>query len=180
MKYSLEQEKAFMLSYLEGSSSAFAQIYEAYHRPIFKFFLQRTQNTELATDLLQNTFLKFHKIRESYDSRFAVLQWLYTIARSELIDFWRKSQSQRALEKIFSENLENMSQNESAASLKQEWSELLEYYLEGLSDEAKDVAARRLILEEDFEDLVLRSGKKSSALRKIFSRAKKSMKEKVS
>jgi RNA polymerase sigma-70 factor, ECF subfamily len=167
----MKNDEDLMKEYLDGDAAAFAEIYARYSGPLHRFLLRKSRNQEEAGDLLQSSFLKFHHLREKYRSRYTLLQWLYVIARSELLDSIRKNTSRQELEKNWVET----SQNEVSAPLgsEEDWKSLLG----DLSPEARDVVIARVVDEEDFHDIAARLGKKPDALRQIFSRSRKRLRD---
>jgi RNA polymerase sigma-70 factor (ECF subfamily) len=145
-------------------------LYERYSSAIYRFLRKRLLREEDAVDVLQATFLKFHRIRERYQTKYSVLQWLYVVARSELIDFQRKSHSLAQLEKNWLE----MSQKHSSASLSWvDWKDLLE----ALPPEAQKIFVERALGDDDFEAIASRLGKEADAVRQIFRRTRLKLQE---
>jgi RNA polymerase sigma-70 factor, ECF subfamily len=169
----MKNDDELMRAYIDGDSQAFRQIYEAYANAMYRFLLRKLKNPEDASDLVQASFLKFHRLRERYRPDYPLLQWLYVITRSELIDFARKKTKQKTLEQNWAE----LSQIDPAASLdiEREWLDMLE----GLSDEAKDIVVSRALREDRFEEIAARLGKEAATIRQIFSRSKRRMRERL-
>ncbi len=96
------------------------------------------------------------------------------IARSEMLDFTRKKKSLVEAEKNWIE----MSQSSPVASLDMvnEWQSLLEC----LGPEGRQVMVERAVHEQDFEDIATRLGKEAAAVRQIFSRSRKRLRDKLS
>ena len=59
------------------------------------FIRKKVSHESLAQDIFQATFLKFHRSRAQYSSRYLLSQWIFTICKSELIDAMRKVASSR-------------------------------------------------------------------------------------
>lgn len=64
-------------------------MYNQYADDIFRFLFVHVRNTELAEDLTADTFLKAWNNIDKFDWRHG-RAWLYTIARNNLADHWRK------------------------------------------------------------------------------------------
>ncbi len=74
-----------------GDASAFTELYER-HGPVLLTFLARsTGDRALAEDLLQDTFVRVYRARDTYGGEGQFRAWLFTIARRLVID-WRRSQ----------------------------------------------------------------------------------------
>ncbi|MCU1259499.1 MAG: polymerase, sigma-24 subunit, subfamily [Bryobacterales bacterium] len=58
---------------------------------LLRYFRSRARNFEQADDLLQETWLRIHRVRHSYRPGEPVLPWIYAIARRVSIDGYRRS-----------------------------------------------------------------------------------------
>ena len=61
----------------------------SHERPVHRFFLRQGASPAVADDLLQDTWLAVVRNASTYavDAKFTT--WLYTVARSKLVDHWR-------------------------------------------------------------------------------------------
>ncbi|HVJ69748.1 MAG TPA: RNA polymerase sigma factor [Caulifigura sp.] len=62
-----------------GDSSAFAEIVSRYRPRLLRFSVRSTGDVACAEDLVQETFAAVHAASSSYDPRFAVSTWIWTI-----------------------------------------------------------------------------------------------------
>jgi RNA polymerase sigma-70 factor (ECF subfamily) len=83
-------DKQLMKHYQQGESMAFEILYERHQSKVYSYLFKRLKEKEVIDDVFQNIFAKFHKARQKYDSKFEVLQWIYTISRNELLDYSKK------------------------------------------------------------------------------------------
>ncbi len=84
----LKLEKAFQ-ALKKGDETAFVEIYEATHRLVYYTIYQILKDSELAKDIMQDTYLKVHEKIDSYrfDSPKA---WIMTIARNLAINAYNR------------------------------------------------------------------------------------------
>ncbi len=82
-------DEDLLAAYAAGDARAFAELYERHERAIYRFFLRQGAAAALADDLLQETWLAVVRNAASYEPRAKFTTWLYTIARSKMIDHWR-------------------------------------------------------------------------------------------
>jgi RNA polymerase sigma-70 factor (ECF subfamily) len=68
-----------LIAVQRGDDSAFAELVNRYRPKLLRFALRATGDAELAEDLAQDTFAAIHSASASYDSRFAVSTWIWTI-----------------------------------------------------------------------------------------------------
>lgn len=94
---SLLQDRDLMRRIEQQDQSALAQLYERYGRPVYSLTYRVLQNSALAEEATQDTFMKVWKQSARWDSDKGVLtSWLLTIARYTAIDRLRQEQRQTA------------------------------------------------------------------------------------
>lgn len=79
-----------MTLYKSGDYAAFQCLFERHSGRVYQY-LKGKVSSESACDLLQETFLKVHRSRETYQSQYPFLPWLFTVARNSLHDFLKSS-----------------------------------------------------------------------------------------
>lgn len=75
-----------MRRYQLGDEGAFRSLFARYGSPIYRYFLHRTGQADLARDCAQTMWLKLHRSRGTYRPPQPVRPWLYTIAANLRID----------------------------------------------------------------------------------------------
>jgi RNA polymerase sigma-70 factor, ECF subfamily len=82
-----------MERYVEGSPEAFSELYRKVSPNLMGYLLRLTRDRGRAEDLLQVTFSKVHRARESYLRGAPILPWLFAIARRTFLDERRAARS---------------------------------------------------------------------------------------
>lgn len=82
-----------MERYVEGSPQAFSELYRKVSPNLMGYLLRLTRDRGRAEDLLQVTFSKVHRARESYLRGAPILPWLFAIARRTFLDERRAARS---------------------------------------------------------------------------------------
>jgi RNA polymerase sigma-70 factor (ECF subfamily) len=72
---------ALMIRYQGGSLEAFQEMY-AQLAPGVRRYLSHLAGSEIADDLLQETFLQMHRSRAAYNPTYAVRPWVFGLARN--------------------------------------------------------------------------------------------------
>ena len=85
----MESDEDLLAAYAMGDARAFAELYERHERAVFRFFLRQGAATSTADDLLQETWLAVVRNAATFEPRAKFTTWLYTVARSKMIDHWR-------------------------------------------------------------------------------------------
>ncbi|MFV0325668.1 MAG: RNA polymerase sigma factor [Bacteroides xylanisolvens] len=83
-----------------GSYQAFTQIYEAYADRLYGFVLKQLKNRSLAQDIVQDTFLRLWDNHERLDSMGNLQAFIFTIAKHQVIDYFRKQVNELQFEEF--------------------------------------------------------------------------------
>lgn len=149
-----------MLAYQLGDEHAFMELYGRYANKIFGYLRSKLRNTAQASDVFQSTYLKLHKSKHLYNSSLAFSPWIFTICRSELMDFFRK-------QKVTFENFEE----EKHGALTESTIELPEVSLKQLSKEQQTALTLRYYNDATFEEIASALGTTPTNARQIVSRS---------
>lgn len=162
--YSGLTDVALMMMYQDGDHMAFSILYERHKSKVYSYLEKRLHDKSHLDDLHQRVFVKFHKSRHLYNKKYEVLPWLYTITRSELLDFFKK----RKIETVeFNENLFSDEVDEdSIIDLQNEKS---------LSEKEKVAIENRYLKDKDFAEISNLLETSQSNVRKIISRGLKKL-----
>ena len=89
-----DSDKQLMLSYRDGDSSAFNELYRR-HRVALYRFIKNSCNTEAAAaELFQDVWTSVINARDTYEGAAPFNAWLYRIARNKLTDYYRANKIQ--------------------------------------------------------------------------------------
>jgi len=101
MQKNLQQmtDNELALAVASGSRAEFDEIVKRYCRPLTAFAIARTNSTQNAEDIVQDTFLKAFKNINSFDDKYTLKNWLFTIAYRLIITQYRKKTPQLLAEK---------------------------------------------------------------------------------
>jgi len=82
-------DEILMAAYQAGNKTAFTQLFERHGSSVYGFLARRLGDWALAQDLYQETFLRVHRARQTYDSTHPFRAWLFGIAHNVLADAFR-------------------------------------------------------------------------------------------
>src|SRR5436305_4303127 len=71
-----------MIRYQGGSLEAFQEIYAQVAPGVRRYLMHLIGGSEIADDLLQETFLQMHRSRAAYNPAYAVRPWVFGLARN--------------------------------------------------------------------------------------------------
>ena len=77
-----QELRALMIRYQGGSLEAFQEIYAQLAAGVHRYLLHLAGGSEIADDLLQETFLQMHRSRAAYNPTYAIRPWVFGLARN--------------------------------------------------------------------------------------------------
>ena len=83
-------DEELMSAYVGGDDAAFRTLYERYAGPLTRAVYARVGNQDVARDIVQDAFVRFHNARNDFKVGARVRPWLYTIAFNRARDWGRK------------------------------------------------------------------------------------------
>ncbi len=86
-KDSLEQ---LMVRYQQADEVAARSLIEQLSPQLYRFFAAQLGNADDAGDMLQDAWLRIHRVRHTYRTGEPVVPWIYAIARCVRVDSYRK------------------------------------------------------------------------------------------
>jgi len=78
----------------DGGRAAFDEIVRRYCQPLTLFVAGKTATFQDAEDIVQETFLRSYKYRHSFNSKYSLKDWLFTIASRLIVSGYRKNRPQ--------------------------------------------------------------------------------------
>ncbi|HTN50557.1 MAG TPA: RNA polymerase sigma factor [Burkholderiaceae bacterium] len=91
-------DEALLAAYAGGDGRAFAELYERHERPVYRYFLRQGAAPAVADDLLQETWMAVIRHAGRFEPRARFTTWLYTVARSKMVDHWRAQDGTMSLD----------------------------------------------------------------------------------
>ena len=80
-----------MALYQEGDLGAATTLINSVSPRLYRFFAAQAVSRTEADDLLQETWLRIHRVRHTYRTGEPALAWFYAIARHVRVDHYRKA-----------------------------------------------------------------------------------------
>ena len=86
-----ENLESLMVLYQKGDLRAATTLIHAISPKLYRFFAAQAVSRLEADDLLQETWLRIHKVRHTYRPGEPAIAWFYAIARHVRVDHYRKA-----------------------------------------------------------------------------------------
>src|ERR1700733_4490655 len=81
-----------MVQYQQADARATRSLIEQLSPQLYRFFAAQLGNPDDASDMLQDAWLRIHRVRHTYRPGEPLLPWVYAIARCVRVDSYRKRQ----------------------------------------------------------------------------------------
>jgi len=172
-------ELVLLAAFKKGGVEAFSKIDRRFRKPIFRYILGRVPDSETAEELTQDVFLKEYRARESYEERFELSTWLWTIARNTVFDWLRKTREEvlDSPEEFSWEEIPcQLPCPETRMSRKLDGRALLKL-MSSLTDLQKRALFMRVVRQLSYEEISKNLGLSLSAAKCLVYRARRSLQE---
>lgn len=162
---------------MQVNRTQFEDLYTKLFKPIYKYLYYRTFDHELSMDIAQQTFLRAFEKCDLLKEEIAP-QLLYTIARNQLIDHFRKKKP--VVVKDFETALAAKTTDQTIPSAEDQWSKqelgsLIQKLLEYLPDAEQEVIRMKYLQELENREIAIILNKTEENVRQIQSRAIKKL-----
>lgn len=134
---------------------AFDELYRRYSSKVFSFLTKKCKNQADAEDLLQKTFIKMHESKHLYKDKFKFEQWIFVIARTQVLDHFRSH-------KRYQNRLNKIETTDDSAPLSD--------VKISLEDDQREMLEMKYIDELSYLEMAKLFNKSEGALRKMVSR----------
>lgn len=84
-----ERDKELIYRWQTGDESAFEKLYHNYATELLTIAVQKTNDREIATELVQGVFITFFNQKDSAHQITSLLAYLYTILKNRILDHHR-------------------------------------------------------------------------------------------
>jgi len=165
-----------MTRYQRGDFSAATDLVERMSPQLHRFFLAQAQSRTDADDLLQETWLRIHKVRHTYRPGEPALPWFYAIARHVRVDHYRKSVRTAVGER----QLEAMSKEVATVPKESDHADGLNALLAPLSESQREVIEMLKVAGMSLEEVARATSSSVGSVKQKVHRAYKKLRETMS
>lgn len=171
----MKTDEELIIELQKGDDKAFELLLKRHKDSVFNFIYRFVGNHSEAEDLLQDVFLKIFDKAQDYKPLGKFKTWLYTMARNQCVDHYRRKQIRKAeslnknidsdseqtfLDQLASENVDT------ETSLKQrELDSILEAALQSLSEEQREVVLLRSKMGFKFDEIAEMTNNSSNTVK---------------
>ena len=87
----MKQDHEIMLSVRDGNIQELGQLFDKYSKRLYNYFRLQIKDRLKSEDLVQNVFYNILRYRHTYKDNANFKTWMYTIARNEKINYFKKN-----------------------------------------------------------------------------------------
>lgn len=168
--------ETLMALYQQGDFTAAAALIERVSPQLHRFFAAQYGSRTDADDLLQDTWLRIHKVRHTYRPGEPALPWFYAIARHVRVDHYRKTIRTAAGER----ELEVISRTMVASPAETGRADELDALLAPLSDSQREVIAMLKVAGMSLEEVARATSSTVGAVKQKAHRAYEKLRKTMS
>jgi RNA polymerase sigma-70 factor, ECF subfamily len=165
-----------MARYQEGDFAAARALIDRVSPQLHRFFVAQFASREDADDLLQDTWLRIHRVRHTYRPGEPVLPWFYGIARHVRVDHYRKAIRTAARER----GLEEISRVAATVPEERGQADDLQSLLATLSESQREVIEMLKVSGMSLEEVARATSSSVGSVKQKVHRAYKKLREKMS
>lgn len=154
-----DKEITALVAQAQRDPAAFGALYDHYVKAVYRYHANRVADAEDAQDLTAQTFLAALEALPRYRHRGTFTAWLFQIARSKAMDFFRRHRSHASLEQAEARGLGDWPGQ--VADLEQ-----LRTLLRTLDDDERELLNLRYVAELKLGEIAAMFGKSEDAVKK--------------
>lgn len=109
-----EADELLMLAYGRGDAAAFDHLYKRHKGPLYRYCLRNTSQAAFADEVFQDIWTTIIRKRREYIVAAKFKTWLYKIAHSRIVDFYRRNNHHVSLRKDYDPDAEGQAETPAA------------------------------------------------------------------
>ena len=164
-----------MVSYQAGNAAAATALINGISPQLHRLFMAHMASRADADDLLQETWLRIHRVRHTYRPGESVLPWFYSIAHHVRIDHYRRSSRTAARE----QSVDDISQVAATNSTEGSQADDLEALLAPLPASQREVIEMLKVAGMSLEEVARATSSTVGSVKQKVHRAYKRLREKM-
>lgn len=171
----LTDDKALIEAFQSGDEFAFVSLYNRYKNPIYAFCVKMLGDRALAQDVMQETFLRVYENRDRLLNTSSFKSWVFTIARNQCLNQLRRSKRQVSLEGESVSIAMLVPHGQVAQLEKSEQTELVNYFLNELKEDYREVLILREYQNLSYEEIAAVTRSTLSAVKSRLFKARRKL-----
>ena len=146
-------ENKLMISLSHGDEHSFFALYERYSHALFSNVFRMVKDRQVSEEIVQDVFLKVWQKRSTIDPNRSFKSWIFTIAKNDVISWYRKLAKETALRENLYQHFEQLYIMDKEGDIQEQQAALLERALNTLSERRKEIFILCKIEHKSYEEV---------------------------
>ncbi len=146
-------ENKLLISLSNGNEQSFFALYDQYSHALFSTIFQMVRDKQVSEEIVQDVFLKVWQKRASIDPNRSFKSWIFTIAKNDVISWYRKLAKETAMQENLYQHFEQLYLMETESDIHEKQAELLERALNTLSERRKEIFVLCKLEQKSYEEV---------------------------
>ncbi len=166
----LQEHITALIVQAKTNPAAFGRLYEHFVQPVYRYLYSRVGSMYVAEDLTSQTFIAAYEALPRYRERGHFSAWLFRIARSRLMDYYRDKKIEIDLDQV--ERIEGSYLDGDALNdiIQDEELKQIRLLIQHLDFDEQELIRLRFVAELTFPEMAEILGKREDAVRKSLNR----------
>ena len=166
----LQEHITALIVQAKTNPAAFGRLYEHFVQPVYRYLYSRVGSMYVAEDLTSQTFIAAYEALPRYRERGHFSAWLFRIARSRLMDYYRDKKIEIDLDQV--ERIEGSDVDGDALNhiIQDEELKQIRLLIQHLDLDEQELIRLRFVAELTFPEMAQLLGKREDAVRKSLNR----------
>jgi len=146
-------ENKLLIALSHGDEQAFFALYDQYSHALFSTIFRMVKDRQVSEEIVQDVFLKVWQKRSTIDPNRSFKSWIFTIAKNDVISWYRKLAKETAMQENLYQHFEQLYVMEKEGDMHEKQAELLERALNTLSGRRKEIFVLCKIEQKSYEEV---------------------------
>ncbi|WP_394676721.1 RNA polymerase sigma factor [uncultured Sphingobacterium sp.] len=146
-------ENKLLISLSQGNEQSFFALYDQYSHALFSTIFRMVKDREVSEEIVQDVFLKVWQKRSTIDPNRNFKSWIFTIAKNDVISWYRKLAKESAMQENLYQHFEQLYIMEKEGDMQEKQAALLERALDTLSERRKEIFVLCKIEQKSYEEV---------------------------
>ncbi|MDR3008100.1 MAG: RNA polymerase sigma-70 factor [Sphingobacterium sp.] len=147
------EENTILNSLSQGDELSFFILYERYSHALFSTVFRMVKDKQVSEEIVQDVFLKVWQKRSTIDPNRSFKSWIFTIAKNDVISWYRKLAKEAALQENLYQHFEQLYVLEKEGDIQEKQAALLDRALNSLSERRKEIFVLCKIEQKSYEEV---------------------------
>jgi RNA polymerase sigma factor, sigma-70 family/RNA polymerase sigma-70 factor, Bacteroides expansion family 1 len=147
------EEYTLLNSLSQGNELSFFALYEKYSHALFSTVFRMVKDKQVSEEIVQDVFLTVWQKRSTIDPNRNFKAWIFTIARNNVISWYRKLAKEASIQENLYQHFEQLYVMDKEGDIQEQQAALLERALDTLSERRKEIFVLCKLEQKSYEEV---------------------------